>query len=79
MITVSRFRNLPQKIVEFVGFSTDAHPCTVWLKGCPRCNGDLTPDRDRYGNYIYCIQCGYYLTETEEATVKRFDPARREQ
>jgi hypothetical protein len=30
------------------------------LKGCPRCKkGDVTLDRDQYGWYEYCIQCGY--------------------
>lgn len=30
------------------------------LKGCPKCKtGDIAPDRDYYGRYEYCIQCGY--------------------
>ena len=29
------------------------------LKGCPRCGGDLRADRDLYGSYEQCIQCGY--------------------
>jgi len=30
------------------------------LKSCPRCKkGDVTLDRDYYGWYEYCIQCGY--------------------
>ena len=30
------------------------------LKGCPKCKtGDIAPDRDYYGWYEYCIQCGY--------------------
>jgi len=30
------------------------------LKSCPRCEkGDVTFDRDQYGWYEYCIQCGY--------------------
>ena len=30
------------------------------LKSCPRCkNGDITLDRDYYGWYQLCIQCGY--------------------
>jgi ssDNA-binding Zn-finger/Zn-ribbon topoisomerase 1 len=30
------------------------------LKSCPKCkNGDVTFDRDLYGWYEYCIQCGY--------------------
>jgi DNA-directed RNA polymerase subunit RPC12/RpoP len=32
-----------------------------WLKCCPRCGG-LYDDRDQYGYYIACVQCGHYLT-----------------
>jgi len=32
----------------------------MWkLKGCPRCKGDLELDRDEWGWYEQCIQCGY--------------------
>ena len=32
----------------------------MWnLKGCPRCGGDIYLDRDRYGWYEQCLQCGY--------------------
>jgi len=30
------------------------------LQRCPKCkNGVVTVDRDHYGWYKYCIQCGY--------------------
>ena len=29
------------------------------LKYCPRCKGDVIVDRDHYGWYEQCIQCGY--------------------
>lgn len=29
------------------------------LKSCPRCNCDIRIDRDIYGWYEECIQCGY--------------------
>jgi len=29
-----------------------------WLKCCPRCEGDLYEDKDTYGRYIACLQCG---------------------
>lgn len=33
----------------------------LWLKECPKCeNGDLVMDRDLYGFYRSCVQCGYY-------------------
>lgn len=31
----------------------------MMLKGCPRCRGDLRIDRDNYGEYKQCVQCGY--------------------
>ncbi len=31
----------------------------VWLKECPRCQGDLFLDRDHYGEFKTCVQCGY--------------------
>ena len=30
-----------------------------WLKGCPRCSGDLYHDRDQYGHFVTCAQCGF--------------------
>lgn len=29
------------------------------LKGCPKCKGAVLTDRDVYGWYELCIQCGY--------------------
>lgn len=37
-----------------------------WLKACPRCVGDLRAEKDIYGAYVACIQCGYVLTSDEE-------------
>lgn len=32
----------------------------VVLKGCPRCSGDLVPDRySDGGRDMVCVQCGY--------------------
>jgi hypothetical protein len=42
----------------------------IWFKCCPHCNGDLNENRDEYGSYTSCIQCGYYLTEAEEVLLK---------
>ena len=41
-----------------------------WLKGCPRCRGDLFRERDHYGWYVFCLQCGHYLSEVEEAILR---------
>lgn len=43
----------------------------IWLKSCPRCNeGDLYEERDLYGRFLACLQCGYYLTEAEEVVLR---------
>jgi len=31
----------------------------VLFKACPRCRGDLHVNRDMYGEYRECLQCGY--------------------
>ncbi len=46
----------------------------VWLKCCPRCNGDLCENEDLYGRYTVCVQCGYYLSEVEEVVLKYSSP-----
>ena len=30
------------------------------LRGCQRCGGDVTTGRDWDGDYIRCLQCGWY-------------------
>ena len=29
------------------------------LKACPRCKGDMHTNRDMYGSYKECLQCGH--------------------
>ena len=43
----------------------------LWLKSCSRCGGDLLPERDLYGPYVSCVQCGYYVPEAEEAVLRQ--------
>ncbi len=31
----------------------------VQYRACPRCQGDLKQNRDMYGEYKECLQCGY--------------------
>ena len=31
------------------------------VSSCPRCRGFLYANRDQYGNYNECLQCGYML------------------
>ncbi len=37
----------------------------LWLKQCPKCTGDLDGERDMYGEFVACMQCGYYLSDSE--------------
>ncbi len=36
------------------------------LKNCARCKGDMHTNRDLYGSYAECLQCGHmeYLKDT---------------
>jgi DNA-directed RNA polymerase subunit M/transcription elongation factor TFIIS len=38
------------------------------LKVCPKCGGKMMPDRDEYGAYEQCIQCGYLMDLKLSAT-----------
>ena len=31
----------------------------MYLKECPKCQGDLYAGKDIHGDYISCAQCGY--------------------
>ncbi len=43
-----------------------ARRCEMFIfKGCSRCRGDLYQGSDMYGDYIVCLQCGYYLPDGE--------------
>ena len=39
--------------------------CLIRTKACKRCGGDLSLERDKYGAYIECIQCGSVLNVSE--------------
>ena len=44
------------------------------LKACPRCNGDIVFERDEWGWYEQCIQCGYLRDLQNEDEVKQQQP-----
>ena len=29
------------------------------LKSCPKCLGAIVSDRDHYGKFVYCLNCGW--------------------
>jgi DNA-directed RNA polymerase subunit M/transcription elongation factor TFIIS len=31
------------------------------FKSCPRCQGDMITNRDIYGSYKECLQCGHMV------------------
>ncbi len=33
----------------------------VYFKECPRCQGDMHNNKDMYGEYKECLQCGYMV------------------
>ena len=33
---------------------------TLTLTGCPRCGGLVTGDKDSYGTFLHCVNCGWY-------------------
>lgn len=37
----------------------------IWFKGCPKCKGELEDNKDMFGYYIHCLQCGYHLSEPQ--------------
>jgi DNA-directed RNA polymerase subunit M/transcription elongation factor TFIIS len=30
----------------------------IYFKACPKCRGDMLPERDSSGEYRHCLQCG---------------------
>ncbi len=55
---------------------TPRNTSLMWFKECPKCQGDLWMDRDMYGPFVACLQCGYYLNETQMKALMRGDTVR---
>jgi predicted nucleic-acid-binding Zn-ribbon protein len=56
----------------------------MWLKGCPKCRGDLYEEpaigaHSVAVRYVSCLQCGYMLTDQEEMALRRIQPRRSPQ
>lgn len=45
----------------------------IKTRGCKRCGGDLAWERDKYGDYVSCIQCG-----AEDKVLSQCAPTYRE-
>ena len=48
------------------------------LKSCPKCLGALVLDRDMYGRYFMCLQCGFMrdVTENYYSGSRKLEPDR---
>ena len=47
-------------------------------KKCPKCNGNMIIERDEYGKYIKCLQCGHQL-ELKATNATQQTPAKAKQ
>ncbi len=53
-------RKLPEYTVwRQTEFKTEEVTGMLRFKSCPRCRGDVLIDKDVYGWYEQCLQCGY--------------------
>ena len=41
----------------------------LYLKSCPKCHGDMFPEKDTYGAYRQCLQCGLIKDEVVKQPV----------
>ena len=46
---------------------------TVHLKSCNRCGGDMNSNRDIYGEYRLCMQCGNMIDVPKESNLFSFE------
>ncbi len=43
-----------------------------YFKACPKCQGDMYLERDAYGSYRKCIQCGrIYEEEARQPAINK--------
>ena len=40
------------------------------FKACPKCHGDMYFERDHYGAYLHCFQCGMMLESADVVDAK---------
>ncbi len=49
----------------------------IRIKSCPRCHGDIRLDRDHYGWFEECLQCGYTRDLRSVSEFKQGTPEKR--
>ena len=45
------------------------------VSSCPRCCGFLYANRDQYGNYNECLQCGYMIDFAKLGNIRKGQPS----
>ena len=45
---------------------------TLWIKGCPKCGGDMYNDSDVMGYYRQCLQCGFTFYEQRRREARHY-------
>ena len=48
----------------------------LYLRACPRCHGEMYANRDMYGPYKECLQCGYMVDLETPNSLLSVSPAR---
>ena len=43
----------------------------LFFKACPKCPGDMQVNRDQYGEFIECLQCGLLRDIDDEQMIWR--------
>ena len=44
----------------------------IYFKACPKCRGDIYLDRDAYGAYKKCLQCGrIFEVEAQQPSMRK--------
>ena len=49
----------------------------LYLKACPRCQGDVKYESDIYGRYLECLQGGLMISSKTDGIQRRLKPAAR--
>ena len=68
LIDIQKSASIFSQNIDCQGMESERFPkVTLRLKSCERCGGDVTPGRDWHGDYLQCLQCGWYKDEPGDA------------
>ena len=49
----------------------------IYFKACPKCRGELYQDRDAYGHFRKCLQCGrIFESQPQQPTMSKPEPGK---